>query len=83
MTALPCQRLGLFDRGLIRPGMAADLVCFDAERVRDTATYEQPRAYPEGIPYVLVNGELVVDDARHTGALPGRALRPARSGGAG
>ena len=56
MTALPCQRLGLFDRGLIRPGMAADLVCFDAERVRDTATYEQPRAYPEGIPYVLVNG---------------------------
>jgi N-acyl-D-amino-acid deacylase len=75
MTSLPAQRLGLPDRGLLRPGMAADVVCFDPERVRDTATYEEPRSLPEGIPYVLVNGRFVVDDGRHTGDLPGRALR--------
>ena len=75
MTSLPCQRLGFFDRGIIRVGMAADVVCFDAAQVLDTATYEQPRAYPTGIPYVLVNGVVVKDLDRHTGALPGRALR--------
>jgi len=75
MTSLPCQRLGFLDRGLIRPGAAADLVCFDPEGVQDTATYEHPRQHPTGIPYVLVNGVLVKDRDRHTGALPGRALR--------
>ena len=75
MTSLPAQRLGFFDRGVLRPGAAADVVCFDSERVRDTATYEEPRRAPEGIPYVLVNGQVVVDLQRHTGALPGRALR--------
>ena len=79
MTSLPAQRLGLFDRGLLRPGAAADVVCFDAERIRDTATYAEPRRAPEGVPYVLVNGEIVIDSSRHTGALHGRALRrPAR-----
>ena len=63
MTSLPCQRLGFPDRGLLRPGMAADIVCLDPERVRDTATYEEPRQLPEGIPYVVVNGRVVVDDA--------------------
>jgi N-acyl-D-amino-acid deacylase len=77
-TSLAAQRLGLPDRGLLRPGMAADLVCFDPETVRDTATYEDPKRYPEGIPYVAVNGRLVVDDGRHTGDLPGRALRRGR-----
>ena len=75
MTSLPAQRLGFADRGLLRPGMAADVVCVDAERVRDTATYDEPRRLPEGIPYVLVNGVLVVDQGRRTDALPGRALR--------
>jgi N-acyl-D-amino-acid deacylase len=75
MTSLPAQRLGFGDRGLLRPGMAADVVCFDPETVRDTATYEDPKRLPEGIPYVAVNGRLVVDDGRHTGDLPGRALR--------
>jgi len=75
MTSLPAQRLGFPDRGLLRPGMAADVVCLDPETVRDTATYEQPRQLPKGIPYVLVNGRLVVDEGRHTGELAGRALR--------
>ena len=75
MTSLPAQRLGFGDRGLLRPGMAADVTCVDPEQVRDAATYEQPRRLPEGIPYVIVNGRLVVDDGRRTDALPGRALR--------
>lgn len=77
MTSLPAQRLGFTDRGLLRPGMAADVVCFDPETVEDTATYEEPRRLPRGIPYVIVNGHLLVDDGRHTGDLPGRALRSA------
>ena len=60
--------------------MAADVTCVDPETVRDTATYEDPRRQPEGIPYVLVNGVVVVDDGRHTGALAGRTLRPGRRG---
>jgi len=75
MTSLPAQRLGFLDRGLLRPEMAADVVCLDPETVRDTATYEEPRKLPEGIPYVIVNGRLVVDDGRRTGEFPGRALR--------
>jgi N-acyl-D-amino-acid deacylase len=75
MTSLPCQRLGFTDRGLLRPGMAADVVCFDPLGVQDTATYDDPRRLPAGIPYVIVNGRIVVDDGRHTGELAGRALR--------
>jgi N-acyl-D-amino-acid deacylase len=81
MTSLAAQRLGFGDRGLLRPGLAADVVCLDPEVVRDTATYEEPRRLPEGIPYVIVNGRLVVDDGRRTDELPGRALRaPLRRG---
>lgn len=75
LTSLPAQRLGLFDRGLVRPGMVADLVCFDPETVVDRATYEQPRTAPEGIPHVLVNGALAVRDGRRTDVLAGRSLR--------
>jgi N-acyl-D-amino-acid deacylase len=78
MTSLPCQRLGFADRGLLRPGMAADVVCLDPETVRDTATYEDPRQQPEGIPYVIVGGRLAVDAGHHTGELAGRALRSSR-----
>jgi len=76
MTSLPAQRLGLQDRGLLREGLAADIVIFDPDTVIDKATFEAPRRYPEGILYVLVNGELVVADGQHTGTLPGRALKP-------
>jgi N-acyl-D-amino-acid deacylase len=79
MTSLPAQRLGFPDRGLLRPGMTADVTCIDPETIRDTATYEDPRQLPEGVPYVIVNGVVVVDGGRHTGALAGRALRAIRS----
>jgi N-acyl-D-amino-acid deacylase len=79
MTGLPAQRLGLADRGLVRPGFAADVVCFDAATVRDRATYEDPRQTADGVPYVLVNGEVVIDNQQHTGKLPGRVLRRSSS----
>jgi N-acyl-D-amino-acid deacylase len=75
MTSAPAARLGLTDRGLLRDGMAADIVVFDPSTVRSTATHEAPRSFPEGIPFVVVNGVVVVDGGEHTGALPGRALR--------
>jgi N-acyl-D-amino-acid deacylase len=75
MTSLPARRLGFANRGLLHAGMHADVACIDPERVRDTATYEQPRSLPEGIPFVLVNGRIAVDDGRRTGELAGRALR--------
>jgi N-acyl-D-amino-acid deacylase len=78
MTSAPAARLGLRDRGLLRNGYVADLVVFDPARVRSNATYEEPRQFPDGIEYVAVSGTLVVDGGRHTGALPGRALRHGR-----
>jgi dihydroorotase/N-acyl-D-amino-acid deacylase len=74
MSAFPAQRLGLVDRGLLRPGMAADVVVFDPERVRDAATFEQPHQYAEGFSLVIVNGEVVVEGDRVTAARPGRVL---------
>jgi len=74
MTSLPARRLGLEDRGLVRAGMKADLVVFDPATVHDTATFEKPFAYPEGIPYVLVNGKLVLENGKRTKARPGRPL---------
>lgn len=75
MTSAPMQRLGFFDRGLVRPGFIADLVVFDPEAIGDRATYENPRSFAAGISHVAVNGVLVVDEGEATGALPGRALR--------
>lgn len=74
MTSLPAQVFGFWDRGVIRPGMAADVVLFDPERVRDRATFENPHQYAEGIRHVLVNGILVIHEGQHTGARPGRIL---------
>ncbi|MEJ2165845.1 MAG: D-aminoacylase [Desulfobacterales bacterium] len=75
MTSFPAQRLGLMDRGVLKPGMWADIVVFDPGRVNDKATYQEPHQFPEGIPHVLVNGRIVVKEERQTGALPGRVLR--------
>jgi N-acyl-D-amino-acid deacylase len=74
MTAMPAGRFGLVDRGMIREGAWADIVLFDAATVRDRATFSDPHQYPVGIPYVVVNGQIVVDGGAHTGALPGRVL---------
>ncbi len=75
MTSLPADQLGLPDRGRIARGKKADLVVFDAAKVRDTATFDDPHRFPEGIPLVLVNGVAVVERGAHTGARPGRVLR--------
>lgn len=75
MTGMPASRLGLQDRGIIRRGMIADLVIFDPVRVRDKATFDEPHQYPEGIPYVIVNGEITIDGGKHTGVLNGKVLR--------
>jgi N-acyl-D-aspartate/D-glutamate deacylase len=74
MTSWPADRLHLENRGAIREGMWADAVVFDLEHIRDAATYAEPTAPPEGIDYVLVNGEIVVDHGKHTGAKPGKVL---------
>jgi N-acyl-D-amino-acid deacylase len=74
MTSLPAQIIGLSDRGLLRSGMAADVVIFDPATVGDKATFEEPSQYPVGIPFVIVNGTVVIDQGKHTGALPGQVL---------
>jgi N-acyl-D-amino-acid deacylase len=79
MTGMPAAKFRLADRGVIRPGAFADLVVFDPARIRDTATYDDPRRFPEGIRAVYVNGVAVAKDGAHTGARPGRALRRGRS----
>jgi N-acyl-D-amino-acid deacylase len=78
MTSVPATRLGFADRGRIAPGAAADLVAFDPSTVADRATFEDPHQFPVGIPHVIVNGAFVIRDGDHTGARPGRAVRPGR-----
>jgi N-acyl-D-amino-acid deacylase len=74
MTTLPAQILGLRDHGQIHEGFAADIVIFNPATVRETTTFEKTKSYPEGIPYTIVNGVVVIDSGRHTGARPGRAM---------
>jgi N-acyl-D-amino-acid deacylase len=78
MTSAPAQKLCLRDRGLLREGFKADITVFDPARVKDEATFVEPHQFASGIPYVIVNGEIVIDGGEHTGALPGRALRKNR-----
>jgi dihydroorotase/N-acyl-D-amino-acid deacylase len=75
MTSQPASRVRLADRGILRPGVAADVVAFDPATVRERSTYTDPLHYSEGIPFVMVNGQLVVDGGRITNARPGRALK--------
>lgn len=79
MTRRPAERFGFADRGRIEVGAVADLVAFDPDNVADRATFEDPHQYPVGIPHVIVAGEFVIRDGEHTGARPGRAVRPANT----
>lgn len=74
MTSLPAQKFGLNDRGLLREGYSADIVVFDEKEVQDISTYDKPHAYSKGFRYVIVNGQLVVEDEKHLGTRSGKAL---------
>jgi N-acyl-D-amino-acid deacylase len=74
MTSWPATRMRLASRGLIKEGCWADIVVFDYDKIQDRATYEQPRLAPEGIEYVLVNGEVVIEHGKHNGKRPGKVL---------
>ena len=76
-TALPAQRMRLTDRGVLKQGMWADVVVFDPATVRDVATFDDPNHLSEGMEFVLVNGNLVIENGKMTGALPGKVLRGA------
>ncbi|MDQ3817625.1 MAG: D-aminoacylase [Acidobacteriota bacterium] len=75
MTGLSAERVGLKDRGTLREGAYADITIFDPQTVRDRSTFENPNQYPEGIPYVIINGQVSVDGSQRTKALAGRVLR--------
>ena len=75
MTSMNAEKIGIEDRGRLQEGFWADITVFDPETVIDRATFEDPHQYPEGIPYVVVNGVVVLDDGEHTGALPGKVIR--------
>jgi N-acyl-D-amino-acid deacylase len=78
LAAHAARRFGLRGRGLIREGMAADVIVFDGDRVNDRADYGSGKELAEGVEHVVVSGELVLHDGRRTQALPGRALRRGR-----
>jgi len=75
MTSFPAQRLGLKDRGILAEGMCADIVVFNPEIIKDNATYLDTHQYPDGIPYVIVNGTIVVDNGKQLRKYPGIVLR--------
>lgn len=75
MTGMPAARMGLSDRGVLREGAFADVAVFDPATVADRSTFQAPHQYPAGIPYVVVNGRVVVDGGRYTGVRAGRVLR--------
>jgi N-acyl-D-aspartate/D-glutamate deacylase len=83
MPSCPAQRVGLHDRGVLRPGMKADIAVWDAASMADTATFERPHQYAVGVQTVVVNGQIVFENGAMTPARPGRVLygpayRPAR-----
>jgi N-acyl-D-amino-acid deacylase len=75
MTSFTAQTYGLMNRGVLRPGFAADITVFDPEKIEDTATFENPIQYPKGIEYIIVNGKVSVESGKHTGERAGRILR--------
>src|SRR6266487_1547776 len=83
MTSLNAAKIGIRDRGLLRVDSFADIAILDAKRIIDRATYDEPFQYSDGIEYVIVNGQVVIDKGTHTGARPGRALRHESAAAAG
>jgi N-acyl-D-amino-acid deacylase len=75
MTSFPAQKFGLWKKGLVREGMDADLVIFDPSTIAERASFQDPHQYPTGLPYVILNGQVVVDQARYTGQLAGQVLK--------
>ena len=75
VTSLPAERFGINGRGLLKPDFIADITIFDPDSIKDTATYENPRQYPEGISYVIVGGQVTIEMGRHTGAKNGSVIR--------
>ena len=73
-TSLPAQIMGFKDRGMVREGMRADLTILDLETIADRATFFEPHQYADGIEFVLVGGQFVVEDGVPTGALPGKII---------
>lgn len=74
MTSLPAQRLGLEDRGMIKENMRADITIFNPDKIMDKATIDKPRQYPDGIQYIIVNGEATIEKGKYTGILAGEVL---------
>jgi N-acyl-D-amino-acid deacylase len=75
MTSFPAQKFGLWKKGIVRAGMDADLVIFDAETIAERSTFQDPHQYPAGLPYVLLNGQVAVDQGRYTGTLAGKVVQ--------
>jgi dihydroorotase/N-acyl-D-amino-acid deacylase len=75
MTSMNAEKINITDRGLLKEGYWADVTIFDPDTVADKATFENPHQYPVGIPYVIVNGSVVLDNGKHTGAHPGKVIR--------
>ena len=80
MTGGSAAALRLVDRGTLKEGNWADVTVFDPDRIAEVATYDDPHQYATGISTVVVNGEVVIDETEHTGALPGRVLRRGANG---
>jgi N-acyl-D-amino-acid deacylase len=75
MTSLPARKFGLENRGLLQPGYAADIVLLDPATVSDKATFEKPHQFSSGIPWVIVNGQVVIENGIHNGTRSGKSLR--------
>ncbi len=75
MTSMPADKLNFKDKGRLEKGKSADIVLFDYNKIQDRATYTDPHQYPEGIPFVIVNGEVVIKNGEHTGAMPGKVIK--------
>ncbi|MDA0233045.1 MAG: amidohydrolase family protein, partial [Chloroflexi bacterium] len=74
VTQNPAERFGLTGRGVLKPGNYADIVVFDADHITDRSSFEDPAVHPEGVPHVVVNGQVAVDHERVTGVLAGEAV---------